>query len=73
MRQQGTARVDKWIETNTAWFGAAILTCRVETTPNVTTQEGVPPWGGHPPMCFKPTEFNNIAADFAKQMTRQSA
>jgi pimeloyl-ACP methyl ester carboxylesterase len=49
---------------NAAWFGAAIPDCRVETIPGVTDQEGVPPWGGHHPMRFKPAEFNRIAISF---------
>jgi pimeloyl-ACP methyl ester carboxylesterase len=49
---------------NAAWFGAAIPDCRVETIPGVTDQEGVPPWGGHHPMRFKPAEFNRIAVSF---------
>lgn len=49
---------------NAAWFGAAIPNCRVETIPDVTAQEGVPPWGGHHPMRFKPNKFNSIVAEF---------
>ncbi len=49
---------------NAAWFGAAIPNCRVEVIAGVTEQEGVPPWGGHHPMRFKPDEFNRIATDF---------
>jgi pimeloyl-ACP methyl ester carboxylesterase len=49
---------------NAAWFGAAIPNSRVETIPDVTQQEGVPPWGGHHPMRFKPAEFNRIVVDF---------
>jgi pimeloyl-ACP methyl ester carboxylesterase len=49
---------------NAAWFGAAIANCRVETIPDVTEQEGVPEWGGHHPMRFKPDEFNQIVTSF---------
>jgi pimeloyl-ACP methyl ester carboxylesterase len=49
---------------NAAWFGAAIPNCQVETIPGVTEQEGVPPWGGHHPMRFKPAEFNRIVTAF---------
>lgn len=51
---------------NAAWFGAAIPNCRVETIPGVTEQEGVPTWGGHHPMRFKPAEFNRIVTDFLR-------
>jgi pimeloyl-ACP methyl ester carboxylesterase len=51
---------------NAAWFGAAIPDCRVETIPAVTEQPGVPPWGGHHPMRFKPEEFNRIVTGFLK-------
>jgi pimeloyl-ACP methyl ester carboxylesterase len=50
-----------------AWFGAAIPNSHVETIANVTTQPGVPPWGGHHPMRFKPQEFNKIVARFLEQ------
>jgi pimeloyl-ACP methyl ester carboxylesterase len=49
---------------NAAWFGAVIPHCRVETIPDVTQQKGVPPWGGHHPMRFKPAQFNQIVIDF---------
>lgn len=49
---------------NAAWFGAAIPRARVETIPDVTAQEGVPAWGGHHPMRFKPEQFNRIAISF---------
>jgi pimeloyl-ACP methyl ester carboxylesterase len=49
---------------NAAWFGAALPNCRVETIPGITEQDGVPPWGGHHPMHFKPAEFNRIVIDF---------
>jgi pimeloyl-ACP methyl ester carboxylesterase len=49
---------------NAAWFGAAIPNCRVETIPDVTEQAGVPQWGGHHPMRFKPAAFNSIVTDF---------
>jgi len=49
---------------NAAWFGAAIPHARVETIPEVTEQEGVPPWGGHHPMRFKAEAFNRIVIDF---------
>jgi pimeloyl-ACP methyl ester carboxylesterase len=49
---------------NAAWFGAALPNARVEIIPEVTEQEGVPSWGGHHPMRFKPEEFNTIALDF---------
>jgi pimeloyl-ACP methyl ester carboxylesterase len=52
---------------NAAWFGAAIPNCRVEIIPDVTTQEGVPEWGGHHPMRFKPDEFNQIVTEFLKE------
>jgi len=52
---------------NAAWFGAAIPHCRVEVIPDVTEQEGVPPWGGHHPMRFKPAEFNDIVTEFLAQ------
>jgi pimeloyl-ACP methyl ester carboxylesterase len=51
---------------NAAWFGAVIPNCRVETIPDVAAQEGVPPWGPHHPMRFKPTEFNRIVTEFLK-------
>lgn len=47
-----------------ARFGAAIPDCRVEVIPDVTQQEGTPPWAGHHPMRFKPAEFNHIAISF---------
>jgi pimeloyl-ACP methyl ester carboxylesterase len=47
-----------------AWFGAAIPNAQVATIPDVTEQEGVPPWGGHHPMRFRPEEFNRIVVDF---------
>jgi pimeloyl-ACP methyl ester carboxylesterase len=49
---------------NAAWFGAAIPTAEVQTIPDVTEQEGVPEWGGHHPMRFKPAEFNRIVRKF---------
>jgi pimeloyl-ACP methyl ester carboxylesterase len=49
---------------NAAWFGAALPNCQVETIADVTTQPGVPPWGGHHPMRFKPDEFNRIVTTF---------
>jgi len=49
---------------NAAFFGAAIPNCRVEVITGVTEQEGVPPWGGHHPMRFKPGEFNRIVTAF---------
>jgi pimeloyl-ACP methyl ester carboxylesterase len=49
---------------NAAWFGAAIPDCRVEVIPGVTELEGVPPWGGHHPMRFKPDEFNRIVTGY---------
>jgi pimeloyl-ACP methyl ester carboxylesterase len=49
---------------NAAWFGAAIPRARVETIPDVTAGEGVPPWGGHHPMRFKPEAFNRIVLGF---------
>ena len=49
---------------NAAWFGAALPNCRVETIAGVTEQEGVPPWGGHHPMRFKPDRFNDIVVGF---------
>ncbi len=49
---------------NAAWFGAAIPNCRVEVIAGVTEQAGVPPWGGHHPMRFKPDEFNRIVTAF---------
>ena len=49
---------------NAAWFGATIPGCRVETIADVTAQPGVPPWGGHHPMRFKPDEFNRIVTEF---------
>jgi pimeloyl-ACP methyl ester carboxylesterase len=47
-----------------AWFGATIPGSRVEVISGVTEQEGVPEWGGHHPMRFKPQEFNQILLDF---------
>ena len=47
-----------------AWFGAAIPGSRVEVIAGVTDQEGVPEWGGHHPMRFKPQEFNQILLEF---------
>jgi pimeloyl-ACP methyl ester carboxylesterase len=52
---------------NAAWFGAAIPNCRVETIPDVTEQAGVPEWGGHHPMRFKPAAFNPIVTRFLKE------
>jgi pimeloyl-ACP methyl ester carboxylesterase len=49
---------------NAAWLGAAIPTAQVQTIPDVTLQEGVPDWGGHHPMRFKPDEFNQIVHRF---------
>lgn len=49
---------------NAAWFGATIPGSRVEIIAGVTDQEGVPEWGGHHPMRFKPQEFNRILLDF---------
>jgi pimeloyl-ACP methyl ester carboxylesterase len=50
-----------------AVFGATLPDCRVEVIPGVTEQEGVPPWGGHHPMRFKPDEFNRIVAEFLSE------
>jgi len=49
---------------NAAFFGAAIPNSRVKLIAGVTEQEGVPPWGGHHPMRFKPDEFNRIVTSF---------
>jgi pimeloyl-ACP methyl ester carboxylesterase len=49
-----------------AWFGATIPGSRVEVIAGVTDQEGVPEWGGHHPMRFKPQEFNQILLDFLR-------
>jgi len=49
---------------NAAFFGAAIPNCQVEVIAGVTEQEGVPPWGGHHPMRFKPDEFNRLVTSF---------
>jgi pimeloyl-ACP methyl ester carboxylesterase len=49
-----------------AWFGAAIPQSLVKTIPDVTAQPGVPPWGGHHPMRFKPQEFNEIVTRFLR-------
>jgi pimeloyl-ACP methyl ester carboxylesterase len=49
---------------NAAWFGATIPTAQVQTIADVTGQEGVPEWGGHHPMRFKPAEFNKIVRRF---------
>lgn len=49
---------------NAAWFGATIPTAQVQTIADVTLQEGVPDWGGHHPMRFKPDEFNQIVRRF---------
>lgn len=46
------------------WFGATIPHSQVRTIADVTRQEGVPPWGGHHPMRFKPVEFNQIVTEF---------
>lgn len=46
------------------WFGATIPHSQVRTIADVTRQEGVPPWGGHHPMRFKPREFNEIVTEF---------
>ncbi|MGD2205903.1 MAG: alpha/beta fold hydrolase [Anaerolineae bacterium] len=51
---------------NAAWFGAAIPNCRVEVIAGVTEQEGVPEWGGHHPMRFKPDAFNRIVTQFLR-------
>jgi pimeloyl-ACP methyl ester carboxylesterase len=55
---------------NAAWFGAAITDCRVETIAGVTEQEGVPPWGGHHPMRFKPGRFNEIVVEFLANVAK---
>jgi pimeloyl-ACP methyl ester carboxylesterase len=47
-----------------AWFGAAIPDSKVEVISSVTEQEGVPPWGGHHPMRYRPDEFNRIVTAF---------
>jgi len=47
-----------------AWFGAALRCSQVAVIQDVTQQEGVPPWGGHHPMRFKPAEFNRILIPF---------
>jgi pimeloyl-ACP methyl ester carboxylesterase len=52
---------------NAGWFGATLPHCRVEVIPGVTDQQGVPPWGGHHPMRFKPAEFNRLVTDFLKR------
>jgi pimeloyl-ACP methyl ester carboxylesterase len=49
---------------NAAWFGAAIPTAQVQTIADVTAQQGVPEWGGHHPMRFKPAEFNEAVRRF---------
>lgn len=51
---------------NAAWFGATIRNSRVEVIAGVTDQEGVPEWGGHHPMRYKPQEFNEIVLDFLR-------
>jgi pimeloyl-ACP methyl ester carboxylesterase len=51
---------------NAAWFGATIPNCRVHVIADVTQQPGVPPWGGHHPMRFRPAEFNAAAISFLK-------
>jgi pimeloyl-ACP methyl ester carboxylesterase len=53
-----------------AWFGAALPNCRVETIGGVTEQEGVPPWGGHHPMRFKPDQFNDIVVGFLTDVVK---
>jgi pimeloyl-ACP methyl ester carboxylesterase len=50
-----------------AWFGAVLPNARVETIPDVTAQQGVPEWGGHHPMRFKPAAFNRIATQFLQE------
>lgn len=52
---------------NAAWFGAAIPHAQVVTIPDVTAQKGVPSWGGHHPMRFKPEAFNQIVTDFLRR------
>lgn len=52
---------------NAAWFGATLPNARIETIPDVTAQAGVPEWGGHHPMRFKPAEFNRIALQFLQE------
>jgi pimeloyl-ACP methyl ester carboxylesterase len=52
---------------NAAWFGATIPHAQVATIPDVTAQEGVPPWGGHHPMRFKPEAFNQLVTDFLRK------
>jgi pimeloyl-ACP methyl ester carboxylesterase len=52
---------------NAAWFGAALPNARIETISDVTAQEGVPEWGGHHPMRFKPAEFNRIVTEFLQE------
>ncbi|MFN2290450.1 MAG: alpha/beta fold hydrolase [Anaerolineae bacterium] len=49
---------------NAAWFGAAIPPAQVQTIADVTAQEGVPEWGGHHPMRFRPAEFNKAVLQF---------
>ncbi len=51
---------------NAAWFGVALPNSQVETIPDVTAQEGVPEWGGHHPMRFKPEAFNQIVIEFLR-------
>jgi pimeloyl-ACP methyl ester carboxylesterase len=58
---------------NAAWFGAAIPNCRVETISGVTEQEGVPHWGGHHPMRFKPDRFNDIVVEFLTDVVKPAA
>jgi pimeloyl-ACP methyl ester carboxylesterase len=57
---------------NAAWFGAAIPNCRVEVIPDVTQQPGVPEWGGHHPMRFRPAEFNQTVASFLVRASDQT-
>jgi pimeloyl-ACP methyl ester carboxylesterase len=58
---------------NAAWFGAVLPNAQVEVIPDVTEQEGVPVWGGHHPMRFKPEAFNRIAVDFMQSGTARQA
>jgi len=51
---------------NAAWFGATIPGSRVEVIDGVTDREGVPEWGGHHPMRFKPQQFDQILLEFLR-------
>jgi pimeloyl-ACP methyl ester carboxylesterase len=57
---------------NAAWFDAVIADSRVETIRDVSAEDGVPEWGGHHPMRFKPEAFNRITTQFLRGLPADS-